>query len=673
MALQPEDDTFVWPPPHWGAIGMPAPQQIVEDSPYAEDVAPPEVVAAPVDPTLGPPVLPGIGIPLPVAEDAIATLPPPDTVTGVDAAPINVPPPVEEATAPEPTGPQPDSPDFNPLAPQSWDNTIGQEDLHQMALRHPQEFVAYSQAHDAARAAEQRQQEAIVARKNAEQEEQNYADLRASQAKADQIRDEVANTRIDANRWRESRSVPQSIAAFLSVVIGGLYQARKGGPNIGLEIIDKAIAQDIAEQEANLANKRGVLAEMREAGMSRFQSQQAYRAAVYARAKEDLITKMQDFDPRGTTALEGAKHAYQFDMQIANAAELARQQALKEGMAASKERREVLKAMDDHAESLGKQAAAQQKLAGGGIDAGKAEDSVQPVEYFKTTYPQSPAPLRPMSEKAYNGWLRTTKTGAEATQAIGAESPAEARRRELGIGGPDGQPLVNKDDRPFIARDKTIAEKLTKQATAATEVADIIDEVLAIRERSGGESKIWNSDDRMRLDALQNQLVILQKSGIEGMSSDEDMKKLSEAIGASDVSSFRSRAAGLEKGRERTVGFLNQTLRKNQYTGDPVVVPNRFNLPKPKPTEREEDIQTLIKSDYDNVTTKKANAFAGTKYVDPLSEEAPEQIDTALNKLIGRARGGDASAWKDLELLSTKAVSPTLRSKAAAVLVERPK
>lgn len=567
MALQPEDDTFVWPPMHWGPIGMPAPQQIVEDSPYAEEVAPPEVVAAPVDPTLGPHVIPGIGIPMPVAEEAIATLPPPDAVTGVDAAPINVPPPVEETAALEQVGPRPDSPDFDPLAPQSWDNTIGQEDLHQMALRHPQEFAAYSQAHDAARASEQRQQEAVVARKNAEQEEQNYADLRASQAKADQVRDEVANTRIDANRWRESRSVPQSIAAFLSVVVGGLYQARKGGPNIGLEIINKAIDQDIAEQESNLANKRGVLAEMREAGMSRFQSQQAYRTAVYARAKEDLLTKLQDFDPRGTTALEGAKHAYQFDMQIAQAAELARQQALKEGLTAAKERREMLKSMDEHGEAQDKHALAQRKLAGGGTGA------KQSPEYF-VSRGLMPPPV-PMTDKEYKAWLGNRKAGAEVTKAdqealAGQSQGMSKEEAERGIAG-----LKQKDDKPFIAQGTPEKVAGVRDRVAATKtVVRILDQIG--RTRTGWSPDVTKSTEwkQLKADWAAAKGVAKDVLGL-GALSGPDEALIENYLGGLDPTGIRDPGPGLKRARQNMVNMTGDVLTGVGYDG-------KFDIPEPK-------------------------------------------------------------------------------------------
>lgn len=246
----------------------------------------------------------------------------------------------------------------------------------------------------------------------------------------------------------------------------------------------------------------------------------------------------------------------------------------------------------------------------------------------------------------------------------------------------DGEAFVNKDGKPFKARNAEVATKLTKQANAAREVADIIDEVIAIRNRSGGESKLWNSDDRQALDVLQNRLIILEKGGTEGMSSDEDMKKLAAAIGADDVSSFRSRSAGLEKGRERTVGFLNQTLRSNQYTGKPVTVPNRFNLPKAKLTAAEEISARAMKTDYSG-STPGSDAPIGENLASTIGNKLPaaQQVnsgfETDIKTLAATAEFGADDSTKEgaraaLENLSKNHPTEEGRALAAEALKGMP-
>jgi hypothetical protein len=118
----------------------------------------------------------------------------------------------------------------------------------------------------------------------------------------------------------------------------------------------------------------------------------------------------------------------------------------------------------------------------------------------------------------------------------------------------------------------------------------------------------------------------------------------------------------------------NAALRGSGYTGSALRFTRTADLPKPKATERELDLQTIVKSEYSGLTTDPVAGVRDRKrLVDPLSEEAPENIDRLIGKLAGRARAGDESAWKDLEIVRDTAVDPSIKQRVEVLLVERPR
>lgn len=74
--------------------------------------------------------------------------------------------------------------------------------------------------------------------------------------------EELGNAKVDPDRLWNSRSTAQKVIGAISVFIGGGLGVRTGR-NIPLEIINRAIDQDIDAQKANITAKRGALAEKR--------------------------------------------------------------------------------------------------------------------------------------------------------------------------------------------------------------------------------------------------------------------------------------------------------------------------------------------------------------------------------------------------------------------------
>lgn len=478
------------------------------------------------------------------------------------------------------------------MTPSSWAKPLGQDDLVDLAKRDPHAYAEHLQAHDEMVAAEGRRQEAEVARQNAEKEERNYQILFDAQREADALHKQILETSIDRGRFMKSRTVPQSIAAYLSVIVGGLVQARKGGPNIGLEMLDKEIDRDIAEQESNLANKRNALTDLRASGMSRFQAQQAYRAAWYARAKEELLTKMQDFDPQGSTAINGAKQALEFDARVAQAAELARRDKLKEVVA-------VRKADDEHREAMDKHLAEQKKLGTlmGGGGAGVGVSAVKPGNLStddvraqigdpKFPVPDVPGGYTPARAKQM---VELAKSGREVRQF---ESEQD---RKLGVLDPAGTPLMAKAGGFFHARDEDEAKALSSQIYDTGEAIRLMDDVLRLRQRAGWEPDVMQSDEWLKVQQSWAKLILKTKN-IEqlGALSGSDIELVTKALGSKDPTGFRDNSAGIESARRNAAIGLSGKLRSRGVADQSI--PQFGDPPKlSKPNAEERAFMDLAK------------------------------------------------------------------------------
>lgn len=81
----------------------------------------------------------------------------------------------------------------------------------------------------------------------------------AWQSKADQLFNDVASSKIDANRIWNNSSTGQKLSATIGMILGGIGSGITGGPNYALQVIDNAISRDIESQKADLGKKENLL------------------------------------------------------------------------------------------------------------------------------------------------------------------------------------------------------------------------------------------------------------------------------------------------------------------------------------------------------------------------------------------------------------------------------
>ncbi len=690
MALQPEDDgVFVWPPIHWGPQQTTAPEAGLPPPPPAsleqvESAAPPMQAAAPeLPPVEIPPeagaMQPGLGIPVQTAENAIADvqLPAFDAMNPATWAgsgqPIEVPLPAGDGQG-EPGAPLPPDPYFDPMAPSTWTNPVGAGDLHEMAKRDPVAYAQHLGAMDQVRADEQLTREAAVATENRVKEEQNYQDLWDSQNEANALRDKLLNTKIDANRWRNSRSAPQSVAAFLSVVIGGLYQARKGGPNIGLQIIDQAIDRDIAEQQSNLEGQRNALSDLRASGLSDFQAKQAYRIATYQHALEGVKTSMQDYDPAGTTARSLAQQAIEIESRIGQSAEVGRRAKLDEELKRRKDDRETIETLA----KMRKSDAETAKLLARGTGGGGGGGGKQQPEFFEAMGLRRP-PIA-MTDKEYKTWLGNSRAGAELTKAeqeavAGKSQGMSKEEADRGVGG-----LKQSDGRPFVAQGTAEAvEGLRKRVAATKTVVRILDQIE--RTRTGWSPDVTKSAEwkQLKADWAAAKGVAKDVLGL-GALSGPDEALIENYLGGLDPTGMRDPGPGLTRARSNMLNMVNDDLVGKGYDG-------RFDIQKPNLSAVEETpSDARYKAAQKAATNTDVIQASGGKAVGTTSADrnAPyvaagdkptldnvvlPQVRREIDALEGAAKKGDTEAIEKLAALAgDKGGNSGVRKAAEAAL-----
>lgn len=442
-------------------------------------------------------------------------------------------------------------------------NALGQ----QQAIAEAAGEVASREAQQNAQTLEQRNLELQGQRMDQEKLERERAKgLADRQAAYDKAVDTEASYKIDEGRKWRNASTGAKVLAGIGVAMTALGDALqyKNGPNLAIQMIQQSIRDDVSAQVREreqlgkvIDRRRNSLDQYRQMTGDLREAANLKIAEEYKRAADQMeMTAAKFADPKAK--LQAAQNA-----------------AVLRGDAA--------KLSATSAESAFNREQARQQLA-----ISKSNSALGWANYKQ-------------GAKEFNARmsLENRKLMLEAAQLDAAGNAAQAKalreeaskNNELGMVAPatpktdeKGQPILNPDGTPVVVKDAmlrnqdgsiwrapkdTVRNELAKKMTAAQEITSIIDEVLAIREKVGGESSWGNSAEFQRLKVLQNQLQLLAKSGTQGMSSDQDMEALRNALGAGDITSFRDRAAGLEEGRRRTVDALNSAFKyEGNYSGE---------------------------------------------------------------------------------------------------------
>jgi hypothetical protein len=381
----------------WDWLGDPS-----ADAGAAPPVTPPEGPAAaqldggqpsspPIPPEVDPSLLaappaPDLGAPPPFAGSPDVALP-----AGPPAAPPLPGAPDIGAAPPEP--PPPFGPTYDvshlpgvSIRPEThadqytghpWDNPNTDERdaaAERLAINDPVAFQRYSQhlaeSKEATRAAAQAQAD----QDNLATIKQDIADRQKAdaiaQAKSDAITADaikLAGTKTDPDRYMNNRSSGQRVVDIITAVLGGLIAGRTGGPNVGLQMIQKRIdadidaqRQDIENGKASLGLRQGAVAQEYQRTGNLYQAAEVVRMATYQAAINKIQTDQQNFDPRGTSFRDRGQLIQGLVGAQAQAQETQRKELHTESLAEIKEQREQALA----ASTIAHQAAETAKLRG---------------------------------------------------------------------------------------------------------------------------------------------------------------------------------------------------------------------------------------------------------------------------------------------------------------------
>lgn len=451
------------------------------------------------------------------------------------------------------------------------------------------------------------------------------------------------NTKIDNGHWWSSRSTFQQIAAVLAAVAGGFSSVRTGR-NAPLEMIMRAIDQDIETQKANIANKRASVADRRNALATAYErlgdmelAEATVRRAAYDKAIAEAQTAAQQFDPKGTQALAYYDTITQLAQRRAEAWDAAQQKVIDNEVK-----------VGTYNLAVRADARAERKANQAGRGAG-LEKTVFTPDQWSLLHPGNPVPPLPMNPKDYDAWLRGEKTGQELAKtkneviAGGATASSETLARTI----PDqqGQPYLQPDGKPLVAVGGP--ESVTKArdiAAGADLLVDLLDEAMAIR--TGWTSDAAKSAEWRELKANWNAAKMTAKDVLElGVIQGKDEEFINGFLGTDDPTEYRDPSAGIKKARENIQRFKRSALGKVGLKE-----PGRYDKPwinpKVKPPVTKED---------EYFKAAQGEVFVDEAFEDEIAEERQQTgVDyrTASKRVLARnlpagvsVDAADAKKW----------------------------
>jgi hypothetical protein len=596
MALEPPIDDPIWPPAHWvlgpdGApvldaanpdVGTPDVQQTLAEYPNPgviianqplPPIAPPPAVQAPAQPAPKKIGETGAadGTELPYAgmasnepdwsalssSAADAAAPEADAISGGadrhddflgDVGGIRIEgSPAEERTRALGQG-----------TPDERAQALGEMPLDEAAGHVPEmtdeEFARYTANRAQATKSKQAALEADVALKA----EQDATDaLEAHRRAVEKTQADAAKLDAEAKQLAGSSGFNMSfgnvLAAVVASAIGGWASPATGGRNLALEEINKVAEAHLANQWKALEAKKGTLADRAAIERDMFREKQKLLMAGYDSSIAQITTKMQQFDPRGQVAIDARNSIAQLQAARAKAAHVFAQDAFKNNLDVAKFGLD----QERHALDVAKFGEAQRKAAAaaaGGV-------RLQPEQFAALGLEKPPIP---MTQKEWSQWAEGKKKSTDiaiAGQDLAAKQRANdpnERNRELGIGD-----ITYEDGSPVQFRNPEFAGKLADTKASVDSVAQQLDEMIRIRNRSGWTSDTVKSKDwQLAQGALASVLLTAKNADQLGVLSGSDIElEMKKITGGLDPTGARDPTAAIKAARDRMINDLNAKIR----------------------------------------------------------------------------------------------------------------
>jgi hypothetical protein len=446
--------------------------------------------------------------------------------------------------------------------------------------------------------------------------------------------------KIDDNRRWNNLSTGRKILAGISVALSGLGDAfmNRTGPNLAFGIIKDALEADVAAQvrdreqlgkrigiaKSSIDNYRQITGDMADAHKlklseeyDRIAQQIRASAAQYGSDKAKLRGEQLalQFEQQGAAIrTQAAESAFNRDYQRSQLENARRQTNISAGNLALNQ-----KQFDWSKEYQGKQlqlqAAALENETNKLQQAGKADVAA-----------------------------KVGKLGIPAPPVATTDADGNVVMQPGGV-------LMN-GDQPLLVGTEDEAKELRNKMSVSNRIIANIDRIREIRARVGGESSLLNSNERQELETIMADVLLLKKSGTQGMSSDKDMDNISKAAGTADATSWRDQEGRLAAARKLVAANLNADLKyKAGYSGPPITFTDPIGQ---KPPETVEDRQFIN-------SVKAPNVFDSANVA--ATEMNSPTADGVFAKDMDRAREftttGTTKPQRDLvQSFVTKALDP---------------
>jgi hypothetical protein len=461
--------------------------------------------------------------------------------------------------------------------------------LNDLYLSDPVKAQDLEMKHEFARRDKFAADKARAERENYDREIANLKDRDASRAKIQQQTDQIM---AEAQRIAETKIDPtgglsggQKIAGVLSSIFGGLVQGRTGAArNAGLDSFEALVNRGIEVQKADLANRRNMLDFKRSAlgeAYARtgdmFVAQEAVRQATYQHAINLIDSDAQNWDARGTQAMQRAKARAGLVTAQAKSLRDAQIQEYERGL---KEREQQRKEAETRAQIANQRA----QIGLGYAQINEARNA------------RAAAKQEKRDEKAAEAAAK--QVDIERKFSVGGEPKIAV--------GPDGKPVLGADGKPVITYDRVrdkngnvwtppedMHQEIVKKTGTGRSLLSVYDRMIALRDKVGGEVDIFNSAESAELLSLEAEATALLKAGTEGMSSDDDMKLLKKAGGVDSVTSFREQMPKLVAARARVVKKLNDAYRAAGYDGQDLKFENPYT--GASNTEQDDKLESVLR------------------------------------------------------------------------------
>lgn len=613
-------------------------------------------------------------------------LPPPVT-KGTGAEPDYTappPPPIQApATPPQPIASGPDqvipAPAQPPKAkPQKPLDAFGQANQDYMGALGVQADAVQQAAN--AQAAQAADQANALAQRNHEMEltqarfdaaraadAQNLADLNG---KYDTAVKDYANSKEDDSRWWHSRTTSQKIFAGIGVALSGLGQALKhqGGTNPALDMINKAMREDVAEQLRNRDFLRDQIT-TQGAAIDRFRQMTGDKTAAYQ-------LQMASANERAARQVELVAQKYAGPQAQAHGQLLAGQLRQQGAEWLDKAAQAGFQRQQEQERTGLEYAAQQEHKREFNLEQGLHEfDRAQEMAFNAS---QAAARAAPTPEKA-----KAIMEMAQQQRALSVPAPPQA------VIGNDGKPVIdpvtkqpkvtvapltNSDGSPFTAYTPEDAKDLRAEYSATAQYANDVDKLVALRNEAGSEEFKTEASRKMK-ELHANLLLDLQQlSGIMRINKDT-LDVYSKQIGTDDPTEFRGVIDALIAGRDNVVDHYNTSLQtKGGYDGPRVDFKSTTDMGSAQDTKESKRLRDLINyvPGKGDIRTNNAGGFDNS---DPnidrgFSSEQQQYINLAADTASSASSDPNAreQAKAQLESVAKSAASPGFRALAEDAL-----